>query len=81
MELLPFEDLISITKRLFRELLLHFLFNQLQTSHVVSSSPAVVRDVNFISVGPRVMELLPFEDLISSTKRLFRELLLHFLSD
>ena len=71
------------TKRLFRELLLHFLSDQLQTSHVVPSSPAVVCDINFISIGPRVMELLPFEDFKSGSKWLFRDLrvLLHILSD
>ena len=81
MELLPLEDLIFNKKRLFLELLLHFLSDQLRTLHVVSLSPAVVRDTHFISVRPRAMELLSFEDFISITKRLFRELLLHFLSN
>ena len=46
MELLPFEDFESSTKRLFRKLLLHFLSDHLETSHVVPSLLAAVHDTN-----------------------------------
>ena len=68
-------------KMLWRELLLHFLSNHLQTSYAGSPSQAVVHDTIFISIGPMVTGLLLFEDLGSQTKCLFHELLLHFLSD